>query len=278
MSLIDHESGIGKEALVSVSLRIRAGEAVALIGPSGSGKTTLLSVAAGVVRPSTGVVTVAGRDVTRGKRSWDRWLRATVGVAFQFPERGFFAATVREEVALTPSQLGWSEGAIHEAVGRSLALVGLDRSFENRSPFRLSGGEKRRVALAAAVAHRPRLVLLDEPEVGMDLDGRQRVEELIHSLTSEGVAVVVATHDVGAAIRWADRCVLLNKGRVSEVVETASGLSDEGLQSLMPYLWDQGVLARVHREASKRGLEAPDPYRETDAFLAALTRSLGKAQ
>lgn len=266
------------DALRGVSLRVRPGEAVAVIGPSGSGKSTLLAVAAGVVRAAAGVVTVAGRDVTRGKRAWDRWLRATVGVAFQFPERGFFAATVREEVGFTPSRLGWSDREVGDAVERALTLVGLGRSFADRSPFRLSGGEKRRVALAAAIAHRPKLVLLDEPEVGLDQEGRERVGGLIGSLKEEGAAVVVATHDVDAALRWADRCLLLDGGRLVALVETAEGLSAEGLDLLAPYLWDRGVLARLREEGVKRGVELPDPYKATDAFLAVLTSRSAPSQ
>ena len=157
--------------------------------------------------------------------------------------------------------------------GRALSRVGLDESFADRSPFRLSGGEKRRVALAAAIADRPKLVLLDEPEVGLDLEGSRQVENLIRALKEEGAAVVVATHDVGAALRWADRCLLLQRGRLTAVVETASGFSREGLGRLSPYLWDGGTLNRLQREGEERGVELSDPYKAPDAFLAALRSS-----
>lgn len=277
VKLLDHESGIMVEALRGVSCEVPAGQAVALIGPSGSGKSTLLSVSAGLVQASAGSVMVAGRELASGKRGrmgvQEHWMRALVGVAFQFPERGFFAATVRDEVGFTPARLGWDAGSVRKAVESALSRVGLDESFADRSPFRLSGGEKRRVALAAAIAHRPKLVLLDEPEVGLDLEGSRQVENLIRALKEEGAAVVVATHDVGAALRWADRCLLLQRGRLTAVVETASGLSREGLGRLSPYLWDGGTLNRLQREGEERGVELSDPYKAPDAFLAALRSS-----
>ena len=115
------------------------------------------------------------------------------------------------------------------------------------------------MALAAAVAHRPRLLLLDEPEVGLDLEGRRRVEALIKALKREGAAVVVATHDVGAALTWADRCVILDGGSVSGVIDTGAGLSAHDMERLFPYLWDGELLATLRREAGRSGGNCPIP-------------------
>lgn len=269
--MTDPETGSWVNALENVSLKVAKKEAVVVVGPSGSGKTTLLSVAAGLVRVSAGRVKIAGREVSMGGRAWDRWLRSKVGVAFQFPERSFFATTVREEIGLTATMIGWEPGRIQEAVERALESVGLHHGFLDRSPFRLSGGEKRRVALAAAVAHEPDLLLLDEPDVGMDLKGQRRVADLIRRLKDEGKALVVATHDVDAALGWADRCVVLEAGRVVDIVDLADGRAGAGVERLAPYLWDQGLLLRIHRAARSSGRALPDPYRQREAFLAAFT-------
>jgi len=269
--LIDPETGIAVNALDRVFMEVEKGEAVVLVGESGAGKTTLLSVAAGLIRVTTGRVWVAGRELTWGDRKQERWLRAKVGVAFQFPERSFFATTVREEIGFTASLLGWEPERVKAAVERALSAVGLRFDLLDRSPFTLSGGEKRRVALAAALAHEPELLLLDEPEVGMDVRGQKRIRELIQRLKSEGKALVVATHDVDAAMAWADRCVVLERGRVVDALAFTDPWPEAASARLAPYSWDYTLLRRIYREANARGWTLPDPHRARDRFLAALT-------
>ncbi len=269
--LIDPETGVAVNALDRVFMEVEKGEAVVLVGESGAGKTTLLSVAAGLIRVTAGSVFVGGRELTWGDRGQDRWLRAKVGVAFQFPERSFFATTVREEVGLTASLLGWEPERVTAAVERALSAVGLSFNLLDRSPFTLSGGEKRRVALAAALAHEPELLLLDEPEVGMDLRGQKHVRELIQRLKNEGKALLVATHDVDAAMGWADRCVVLKKGRVADTLALTDPWPEGAGARLAPYSWDYTLLRRIYREAHARGWTLPDPHRARDRFLAALT-------
>lgn len=262
------------DGLKGVSLHVARGEVVALVGENGAGKSTLLALAAGVARASSGEVWVAGREVTRTKGPWDRALRAQVGIAFQYPERGFFAATVLEEVGFTLTMLGHSPGAVEDAARWALSQVGLDAGFLSRSPFGLSGGEKRRVALASAIAHRPGLLLLDEPEAGMDLEGRRRIATLIVAARSQGAAVIVATHDVGWALEWADRVALLEEGRLRSELDVRRGAGDEAVEALGPFLWDGGLLRRLWREARARGVDAPDPYKDPAGFREALRRAL----
>jgi len=275
-----HDGTVEVLSLKGVSLQAHRGEAVALVGDNGAGKSTLLQLAAGVLEASAGEVWIAGRNVTKERRPWERSLRAQVGIAFQYPERGFFAATVREEVGFTPAVLGGSPTEVEEAVTWALSLVGLDAGYLARSPFRLSGGEKRRVALAGAVAHRPSLLLLDEPEAGMDQDGKRRIKGLIERMRAGGAAVVVATHDVAWALGWADRVILLDAGRVKAAWDVRTGLGEEAAELLKLYLWDLGLLHRLFREAVRRGADLRHPYKDAASFVEALCGALraGKAR
>lgn len=256
-----------KVVLDGVSLEVRAGEAIALVGPNGSGKSTLLAACGGLLKITGGRIELLGREVGRAGTRDARWLRAHVGIALQFPERGFFAATVREELLFTPRRVG-KKGDL----GAVLARVGLPAEILDRSPFSFSGGEKRRLALAAAVAHDPRLLLFDEPEAGLDDEGRQRVGALLREHALGGGAALVATHDVEGAVRWADRIVLLTGGRIQGEARAAEWERGEWPGWILPFLEDEGRAAAVQRAGKARGVDLPPPYRDPLEFLEALER------
>ena len=260
----------GATILDRVSFHVQAGEAVALVGPNGAGKSTLLAACGGLIRASAGRIEFMGRDVWHAAAKDARWLRSHIGMALQFPERGFFAPTVRGELQFTPRRVGKKDAA--EAVRRSLEKLCLPEEWLDRSPFALSGGEKRRLALAAAIAHEPQLLLFDEPEAGLDARGRRLVGALLRDHAGRGGAALVATHDVEGAIAWADRILLLEEGRIQCEARAEEWERGEWPAWLRAFLADEGRAAAVQRAARAHGVSLPPPYGRPLAFLEALER------
>jgi energy-coupling factor transport system ATP-binding protein len=194
----------GRPAVRDVDLRVAAGEPVALSGPNGSGKSTLLRLVAGVLRPSAGSIRLAGQDPARVPA---RRLARLAGFVFQDPELGFLADTVADEVmaGLEPDETAAAAGLM-DRLGLPLG------EFGSRSPYRLSGGEQRRLSIAAALARRPRLLLLDEPTYGQDRRGWEGLVAILEELVRGGVAVVAATHDERFAERFGRRLVRMADG------------------------------------------------------------------
>jgi cobalt/nickel transport system ATP-binding protein len=196
----------GKAALRGIDLRVGFGEKVAVLGPNGAGKSTLLKCLVGVIR-GIGRVEVFGMPV---EPRYLKQIRSRVGVLLQDPDDQLFLPRVYEDVAFGPTQRGWSDDAVREAVLRALAEVGLE-GFETRSTYNLSLGEKKRVALAGLLVTNPELYLLDEPTSGLDPSAR---EALLSHLERLPAAMVVATHDLDAAARLCKRAVFMHEGAV----------------------------------------------------------------
>lgn len=199
-------------ALRGVDLRIAAGESVALLGANGSGKTTLLHILVGVLRPDEGAVLMDGAPVTRRNVLE---VRRRVGLLFQEPDDQVFAPTVAEDVAFGPVNIGLAEDEVQERVDWALSLVGLG-GYERRAPHTLSGGERKRVALAGVAAMRPEVLLLDEPFAGLDAHGRRDAVALVRSVHRElGAALLIATHDTQLVAEVSERAVVLAGGMVA---------------------------------------------------------------
>lgn len=198
-------------ALKNLSLSLGAGERIALLGRNGAGKSTLFQALAGILPLNAGKIVLEGTPVT--KKEWPR-LRRTVGLVFQDPEDQIIAPTVEAEVAFGPRNLGLSQGEVDRRVGEALSVCGLD-GFQRRAPHALSGGEKKRVTIAGVLAMEPKILLLDEPAAGLDPQGADQLEAHLEELHRRGLAIVVATHDVDFAWRWADRVVVLSDGALA---------------------------------------------------------------
>src|SRR5438445_285047 len=198
----------GPLALDGVCLELAAGESVGLVGPNGAGKTTLFLCLSGVLPVRAGVVSVAGLDPAIAAQR--RGLPAKLGIVFQNSDDQLFNATVFDDVAFGPLNLGLSADEVRQRVAEALDRVGLT-GFEQRVPFHLSGGEKRRVALAGVLAMRPEVLLLDEPS--MDLDPRGR-RELIALLNGLGGTKVIASHDLEMVLRTCARVIVMDGGQV----------------------------------------------------------------
>jgi energy-coupling factor transport system ATP-binding protein len=201
------------EALRGVSLTVEQGEVLGIVGGTGSGKSTLVRHMNLLLIPAGGEVLVDGVDATTFKKSE---LRRRIGLVFQFPEAALFAPTVEEDVAFAPRRLGLDEEEVRQRVRESLGLLGVG-DLAGRSPFALSGGEKRRVAIAGVLAMGPEVLVLDEPTAGLDPATRGELLALIRHLRDAGVSVVLVSHDLDEVAEVADRVCALHDGRVRAI-------------------------------------------------------------
>ncbi len=200
-------------SLCGLNLEVIEGDLVGLVGLPGSGKSTVLKHLNGLLQPDRGRVLVDGADTRDKKVRKNLWMK--VGLVFQYPEKQFFEETVYREVSFGPRNLGLAEPEIDRRVTEALAMVGLDRpGMQQLSPFRLSGGEQRRVALASVLALKPRILALDEPTAGIDPASRKKFFQGLKKLRDDhGITVVMASHNMDDVAALADRVVVLNKGQ-----------------------------------------------------------------
>jgi len=208
----------GGNVLEDVSFSVRKGEIFAIIGHSGSGKTTLISHLNGLLRPQKGTITVFAGDgdapLTTEKNADIKRIRRKVGLLFQYPEYQLFEESVEKDIAFGPKKMGLEPEEVERRVTASLSLVGLDETFRQRSPFELSGGQKRRVALAGVIAMDPEILVLDEPAAGLDPVGRREVLSYAKVLKEQGKTVIIVSHNMDEAARYADRILVLKDGRM----------------------------------------------------------------
>lgn len=202
-------------ALNDVSLEIAKGEIVAIIGHTGSGKSTLVQHLNGLLKPDKGSATIDNIDITK-KDAQAKNARQQVGMVFQYPEHQLFAETVFEDIAFGPRNKGFNEEEVNKAVREAMDFVDLDYdTFAQRSPFQLSGGQMRRVAIAGVVAMNPDYLVLDEPSAGLDPRSRNAVFAEIMALhKSRGIAIVLVTHSMEEAVKYANRLLVINAGKV----------------------------------------------------------------
>ena len=257
---LDHiympDSPFETKALDDVTLTIGDGEFVGLIGHTGSGKSTLVQHLNGLMKPDHGSVIVDGMDVS-DKNTDLREIRRRVGLVFQYPEHQLFEETVRKDVSFGPRNLGCSEQEIEERVVKACHQVGLSDEKLDMSPFDLSGGNKRRVAIAGVLAMRPRVLVLDEPTAGLDPRGRNELLELIRGLHEEdGNTIVMVSHSMDDISALAQRIIVMNEGRVA-----MDGTPREVFahpQELVDMHLGVPAAAQLAMELRKRGYDLPD--------------------
>jgi cobalt/nickel transport system ATP-binding protein len=244
----------GMDAVRGISFHMRKGEKIALVGPNGAGKSTLMLMFNGMIRPDSGVILFDNEPVGYDRESLRR-LRKRVGFVLQNPDRQIIAPTVYQDVAFGPVNLGYSESKVKEAVTGALRYVGLE-GFERRPPHLLSGGEKKRVAIAGVLAMDPELLVFDEPTSGLDPSGSEDIMELLDELHHQGKTIIISTHDIELAYPWADRAILLLEGRILQEAtpDVAFGRPEYVRQAhlSMPTLLD------LYFELEKRGYSLPE--------------------
>ena len=206
---------LASTALSDVSLTIEDGSYTALIGHTGSGKSTILQLLDGLLVPSQGSVRVFDTLITSTSKNKDiRQIRKQVGLVFQFAENQIFEETVLKDVAFGPQNFGVSEEDAEQIAREKLALVGIDESLLNRSPFELSGGQMRRVAIAGILAMEPAVLVLDEPTAGLDPLGRKELMNLFRKLHQSGMTIVLVTHLMDDVAEYANQVYVMEKGRL----------------------------------------------------------------
>ncbi|ACL24181.1 energy-coupling factor ABC transporter ATP-binding protein [Chloroflexus aggregans] len=225
-------------ALQAASLPIAAGQRIVVLGRNGAGKSTLLLVASGIIRPQQGRVWLHGAPVDYSRSGLHR-LRRHVGLVMQSPDDQLFSASVWQDISFGPLNLGLSAAAARQAVLDAAAMCDVTDLLD-RPTHALSGGQKARVALAGVLAMRPQCLLVDEATAGLDLWARHQVVQVFDRLVAEGGTVVLATHDLALARRWADLVVVLHEGRIVAVAPPAQVWADPELRMLIapPEAWE----------------------------------------
>lgn len=242
----------GPAVLRGVDFGIAEGRALVLLGRNGSGKTTLMRLLSGGLKPGSGALLLDGAVVAHDRAGLTR-LRTAVQLVVQDPDDQLFAASVEQDVSFGPMNLGLPLAEVRERVGSALAALDIT-ALRDRPTHLLSYGQRKRAAIAGAVAMAPRVLILDEPTAGLDPDGQERLLEVLAGLRASGTTVVMATHDVDLAVRWADDAAVLTPsgirvGPAAELLSDPALLAEAGLRQA----WSPAVTALLR----SRGLLAP---------------------
>jgi len=238
-----------KEALKDISLEIKKGELVAVIGHTGSGKSTLVKNLNGLLHPTKGNASLDGVDLS-GKSNEAKMARGRIGMVFQYPEHQLFAETVYEDIAFGPQNLGLNYEETDARVKDAMKFVGLDfETYAGRSPFSLSGGQMRRVAIAGVVAMNPDYLILDEPSAGLDPGSRDAVfAEVMELYKKRGTAIIMVTHSMEDAAQFAKRMLVVYDGRI--IIDGKPG----------------EVFLKEKEQLLKVGMDVPEVYKLADAL------------
>lgn len=255
-------------AIRNIDFAAEKGELIGIIGHTGSGKSTLIQHLNGLLEPNSGKVFVDGKDIwAKENRKQIRSVRFAVGLCFQYPEYQIFEENIFKEIAYGPKQMGLSEDEIKERVYRSMDIVGISRELEKKSPFDLSGGQKRRVAIASIIAMEPQVLILDEPCAGLDPQGREQILQLIKDYQSEMKnTVIFVSHSMEDVAKICEKVLVMNKGgvamfgSVAEVYSRGAELKEMGLNvpqvtDVFLTLKDRGIPCRTDIFTVEQGVE-----------------------
>ena len=262
-----------KIAIEDVNITVPHGELVGLIGHTGSGKSTFIQHLNGLLKPTKGTVEVDGSDINASKTA-TKEARSKVGLVFQYPEYQLFEETVYGDIAFGPKNMKLSEKEIDERVKEAAELVGISEEYFERSPLELSGGQKRRVAIAGVIAMRPGVLILDEPTAGLDPSGCEQIlRTIVDYRARTGSTVFIVSHSMDDVARLADRLIVFNKGHVRfdgtprEVFSHAQELKEIGLSVPVP--------TELALALKKRGLDIPEGIYTNEQLLSVLMK-MGK--
>ena len=270
---VTYTYGIGspfeKNALTETSVEIKEGEFVGIIGHTGSGKSTFVQLLNGLIQPTTGKVTVDGQDISQ-KTKEAMTMRHKVGMVFQYPEYQLFEETIAKDIAFGPRNFGLNEDEVTARVKEAMDFVGLDyKTYADRSPFRLSGGQMRRVAIAGVIAIHPSYLILDEPSAGLDPVGRREIFTQIQRWHEEkGITVILVSHNMDDISRLASRLLVLSHGHIvldgkplDIFAEKQKELHDAGVSvppvtAVLQYLQRRGFAVNDRVRTAEEGAKA----------------------
>lgn len=202
----------GTEALRGIDIEISRGEKVAIMGANGSGKSTFFLTLNGISRPTAGKIFIDGQEIKYNRKSLIE-VRKKVGIVFQDPDNQLFSASVRQEISFGLFNLGYNQEEVSKKVDRIIDELNIS-SFADKPTHFLSGGQKKRVAIADILVMDPEIIILDEPSSGLDPKHIKLIDDIIDSLSAKGITVIIATHDAQRSLAWADRLVLFHEGRI----------------------------------------------------------------
>lgn len=263
------------EALSHVNLDILDGSFTAIVGKTGCGKSTLIQQLNGLLVPSEGEVIINDYIVSKNRRRKTKKikeLRKLVGIVFQFPEYQLFEETVEKDVAFGPKNFGKkNEEALHDA-HEALRQVGLDESFFKRSPFDLSGGERRRVAIAGILALKPQILVLDEPTAGLDPRGARQMMGLFKKLHDNGTTVIIVTHDMNIVLEYSDTVIVMEDGEVKEITTPLKLFNQENDR----YSLETPLLYKFVKSLSSNGMSLDiKMIKDIDSLALAISKARG---
>lgn len=256
-------------ALNDVSLSFRAGERVAVLGENGAGKSTFFLCCNGVLRPQAGKIFYRGREISDSKKDI-LTLRQNVGLVFQDPDSQMIAGSVESEVSFGPMNLGLPKDEVSRRVEKALAQMNISR-YRDHAPHYLSGGEKKRVSIADILAMKPEIILLDEPTASLDPKNEDALEHILGALSSEGMTVMISTHDVNFAYRVSQRVIVFAQGKViadadaDEVFAQSETLEHAGLKKPILYEMSEFIKNVIPDIPNKR---KPRTIEEFRAFIS----------
>lgn len=262
-------------AIEHISFSLHRGEFVGVIGHTGSGKSTLIQHLNGLLQPTAGEILFDGRDIWSDK-AFTRQIRFKVGLVFQYPEYQLFEETVYKDIAFGPKNMGLEQKEIDRRVREAARFVGIDDKSLEKSPFDLSGGQKRRVAIAGVIAMEPDVLILDEPTAGLDPEGRDGILENIRSYQqAKNATIMMVSHSMEEVARLTDRLLVMNHGKIAmdgaprEVFQQSQALLDMGL--------DIPVVTRVFLRLRELGLPVDASVYSVEQAVAALKTWKGGA-
>lgn len=264
------------KALDDVCLDIEEGKMTAVIGQTGSGKSTLVQHLNALLLPETGTVKVLDRTITASEKPKRlKSLRGDVGLVFQFPEYQLFEETVLKDVAFGPKNFGASEEEAKKRALNALKLVGLGEEYCERSPLELSGGQKRRIAIAGILAMNPKVLVLDEPTAGLDPKGTESMMKLFHELNrGHGKTILIVTHDMEQVFRYCDRVIVMEDGKVRVHTDTETFFRNPAACQEMHIL--PPALIRMKELLKENGFVVPDDILSIDALADCIARQVKK--
>ncbi len=252
----NQKTSYSRDAVSNVSFTAEKGEIIGIIGHTGSGKSTLIQHLNGLLKPDDGQIYIDGNDIWAQPKQIKKY-RFRVGLVFQYPEYQLFDETVYDDVAFGPKNMGMSAYDIEKTVNETITAVGLSRDYLEKSPFDLSGGEKRRVAIAGVLAMKPEIIAFDEPTAGLDPSGRQTVTDIIKNYRDKyNATVIIVSHSMEDMAALADKILVMNEGKVAmygtpkEIFARKAELEDIGLSA--PQVTSVFDLLR------KKGFKLPD--------------------
>ena len=263
-------------ALKNVNASFEKGKITGLIGHTGSGKSTLVHMLNGLYRPSSGKIMLDGVDIWEKPKEIAK-IRYRVGLVMQYPEYQLFDDTVRADIGFAPRNQGLSEDEVKERVKEAAEFVGLTDDMLDKSPFELSGGQKRRVAIAGIIAMRPEVLVLDEPAAGLDPRGRREIlGGLVKYVEKNDATVILVSHSMEDMAIYCDNVVVMNKaevfksGTVDEIFSDAESLMDIGL--------DVPVVAKIAARLKKEGIDLSGKLYTTEGVASAIKEYIGRAK